>query len=193
MQKNISVCEDTHFHSRCHQIIQILSPPEGVNQSLNTAHHIAELHNILRPTAPGKRPHQVPVNEQTRNWAAHSSCQTGKGLHLQGEIHTDVYRWTSFVDAASVRNLKYYNKQIIFAVSTVSVNWWTTQLQTKIHLLMTCPKGCCKNLWTLKLGSGFYSVFWFLNQFSMILQTWIKCDVVFKCQIHNHRTPGYNV
>lgn len=79
----------THFFSTGrHQSVQLLSPAESVDQSLHAADHVPQLHDVLRPAAPGERPHQVPVDEQTRDGAANSSCQAGEGLHLQSREST---------------------------------------------------------------------------------------------------------
>lgn len=71
-----------------HQRVQLPSPAEGVDQRPHTTDHIAQLRDIMRPAAPGKGPYQIPVDEQPRDGAAHSSCKAGKGLHLQATEST---------------------------------------------------------------------------------------------------------
>lgn len=72
-----------------HQSVQLWLPAEGVHQGLHAADHVTELRHVLRPAAPGERPHGVPVDEQTGNGAANGSSQTGEWLYLQRRAHDD--------------------------------------------------------------------------------------------------------
>lgn len=79
----------THILSTSrHQRVKLPSPAKGVDQCPHTTDHVTQLCDIVRPAAPGKGPYQIPVDEQPRDGAAHSSCKAGKGLHLQATEST---------------------------------------------------------------------------------------------------------
>lgn len=68
---------------RRHQNIHFPAPPYGIHQLLYATDHVAQLHHVTRPAAPGEGPHQIPVDEQPGHRSAHGPRQTGKRLHLQ--------------------------------------------------------------------------------------------------------------